>query len=49
MVFAEKYDDMAYVTINESNKCLSFVLYLKNEKPSENYADIEPVFKPKKR
>lgn len=47
--FLRKYDDMAYVTINESNKRLLSFLYLKIEKPSENYADIEPVFKPKKR
>lgn len=47
--FLRKYDDMAYVTINEDQKRLLSFLYLKVENAFENYTDIEPVFKPKKR
>lgn len=47
--FLKKSDDIAYVTINkENNKILSF-LYLKVEDETENYFDINPIFKPKKR
>lgn len=47
--FLKKYDDEAYITINSNNgKLLSF-LYLKVEDETENYADIAPVFSPKKR
>ena len=45
--FIKKSDDTAYVTIN-NGKILSF-LFLKVENPDENYLDIIPVFKPKKR
>lgn len=47
--YLKKYDDYAYVTTNKTNgKLLSF-LYLKIENENEIYADIEPIFKPKKR
>ena len=45
--FIKKSDETAYVTINKGN-ILSF-LYLKVENTDENYLDISPVFKPKKR
>lgn len=45
--FNRKADDVAYVTYMK-DRILSF-LYLKIEGPEENYADITPVFKPKKR
>ena len=45
--FIKKSDETAYVTINKGN-ILSF-LYLKIEDETENYSDISPVFKPKKR
>jgi predicted nucleic acid-binding protein len=45
--FNKKSDEIAYVTYNNSN-ILSF-LYLKVEGKEENYSDINPVFKPKKR
>lgn len=45
--FLRKSDETAYVTINKGN-ILSF-LYLKVENTDENYSDISPVFKPKKR
>lgn len=47
--FLRKYDETAYVTINESNKRLLSFLYLKVEDATENYSDITPIFKPKKR
>lgn len=45
--FRKKSDETAYVTINRGN-ILSF-LFLKVENIDENYSDINPVFKPKKR
>ncbi len=45
--FIKKSDDIAYVTINKGN-ILSF-LYLKVEDKSENYSDITPIMRPKKR
>lgn len=45
--FVKKSDDIAYVTINRGN-ILSF-LYLKVEEKGEDYSDIMPVFRPKKR
>ncbi|MDP4277880.1 MAG: hypothetical protein Q8914_09640 [Bacteroidota bacterium] len=47
--FIKKTDEVAYVTENKSNgKLLSF-LYLKVEGKDENYNDVMPHFKPKKR
>jgi predicted nucleic acid-binding protein len=47
--FLKKSDDIAYVTSNkENNKILSF-LYLKVEDETENYFDLNPIFRPKKR
>jgi hypothetical protein len=47
--FIKKTDEVAYVTENKSNgKLLSF-LYLKVEGKDENFNDILPQFKPKKR
>ena len=45
--FNRKSDEIAYVT-HKSNHILSF-LYVKVEDESENYADITPVFLPKRR
>lgn len=45
--FIKKSDETAYVTINRGN-ILSF-LFLKVENRDENYSDITPVFRPKKR
>jgi predicted nucleic acid-binding protein len=45
--FNKKSEEKAYVTYN-NDKLLSF-LYLKTEGTDENYFDIFPVFKPKKR
>lgn len=45
--FIKKSDETAYVTINKGN-ILSF-LFLKVENQDENYSDITPIFKPKKR
>ncbi len=45
--FLKKSDETAYVTINKE-KILSF-LFLKVENKDENYADVTPVFSPKKR
>jgi predicted nucleic acid-binding protein len=45
--FIKKSDETAYVTINRGH-ILSF-LFLKVENQDENYSDIIPVFKPKKR
>jgi predicted nucleic acid-binding protein len=45
--FLKKSDETAYVTINKGN-ILSF-LFLKAESREENYSDIIPVFKPKRR
>ena len=45
--FNRKSDEIAYVTYIKE-RILSF-LYVKIEGPEENYSDITPVFKPKKR
>lgn len=45
--FLKKSDEIAYVTINRGH-ILSF-LFLKVEEKGENYADITPIFLPKKR
>jgi predicted nucleic acid-binding protein len=46
--FLRKYDDLAYITINNKNgKLLSF-LYLKKEDENESYFDINPPLPPKK-
>ncbi len=45
--FNKKADEVAYVTYKD-NRILSF-LYLKAESEKENYSEIEPVFRPKKR
>jgi hypothetical protein len=45
--FNKKSDEIAYVTYAKDT-ILSF-LYLKIEGTEENYSDITPVFKPKKR
>ncbi len=45
--FNKKADDTAYVCHEGQN--LTAFLYLKTEGPDENYADIEPRFKPKRR
>ncbi len=45
--YNKKSEETAYVTLNKGN-VLSF-LYLKVEDENENYTDITPVFKPKKR
>ena len=45
--FNKKANEVAYVTHNKG-KLLSF-LYVKVEEKAENYSDILPVFKPKKR
>lgn len=46
--FMSKCDEEVYVCRNDTNNVLGF-LYLKTEGASENYADIEPPFVPKKR
>ncbi len=46
--FIKKSDEEAYVCRNENMDIIGF-LYLKTENESENYADITPVFSPKKR
>ena len=45
--FNKKAEEMAYITYNKG-RILSF-LYLKTENTEENYADINPIFIPKKR
>lgn len=45
--FNKKADEVAYVTHNRG-RILSF-LYVKEEGPAENYSDISPAFKPKRR
>lgn len=47
--FLRKYDEEAYITVNSHNGRLLSFLYLKVEDEQENYADISPVFQPKKR
>lgn len=46
--FAKKCDEEAYICRSDSGKILGF-LYLKTEGPSESYADISPIFIPKRR
>lgn len=46
--FSGKCDEEAYVCRADRNKILGF-LYLKTEDETENYADISPVFQPKRR
>lgn len=46
--FMGKCDEEAYVCRNENSNVLGF-LYLKTEGTNENYADIVPIFSPKKR
>ena len=46
--FAKKCDEMAYICRSDAGKILGF-LYLKTEEFTENYADIEPPFSPKRR
>jgi predicted nucleic acid-binding protein len=47
--FLRKSDETAYVTLNKENGLTLSFLYLKIENHDENYHDISPVFKPKKR
>lgn len=47
--FLKKTDDFAYVTTNKNNGLILSFLYLKVEDKTENYTDIIPAFKPKKR
>ncbi len=46
--FERKSNEEAYVCRTNSNDILGF-LYIKTEFENENYSDIEPAFKPKKR
>lgn len=46
--FARKCDEMAYICRSDAGRILGF-LYLKTEDTTENYADIEPPFSPKRR
>ena len=46
--FAKKCDELAYICHSDAGKILGF-LYLKTEEVTENYADIEPPFSPKRR
>lgn len=45
--FNRKADEISYVCYSNSN--LSAFLYIKTEDKNENYSDIDPIFKPKKR
>ncbi|MBK7764445.1 MAG: hypothetical protein IPI46_14080 [Bacteroidetes bacterium] len=45
--FNKKADEISYICY--SNNMLSAFLYIKTEDEKENYSDIEPAFKPKKR
>lgn len=47
--FIKKFDEEAYITINSNNGLILSFLYLKVEDKDENYADVLPVFSPKKR
>ncbi|MBN8853987.1 MAG: hypothetical protein BGO55_06330 [Sphingobacteriales bacterium 50-39] len=47
--FLRKADETAYVTLNRENGLILSFLYLKIEDKDENYHDISPVFRPKKR
>lgn len=46
--FAGKCDEEAYICNSDTGNILGF-LYLKTEGPGENYSDILPAFKPKRR
>lgn len=46
--FMRKCDEEAYVCRSDTNDVMGF-LYLKTEGADENYTDIEPPFRPKKR
>lgn len=46
--FMGKCDEEAYICKSDSGNIMGF-LYLKTENSNENYADIQPVFVPKKR
>lgn len=46
--FNQKANEEAYICYSDKNELLAF-LYLKIEKPSENYSDITPTFLPKTR
>jgi len=46
--FAGKCDEEAYICRNDKSEILGF-LYLKTEDETENYADITPVFRSKRR
>jgi predicted nucleic acid-binding protein len=45
--FNKKADEISYICYSNNN--LSAFLYIKPEDENENYSDIEPIFKPKKR
>ncbi len=45
--FNKKADEISYICY--SNNALSAFLYIKTEDETENYSDIDPIFKPKKR
>lgn len=47
--FVKKSDDVAYLTINKDNNLILSFLYLKVELEDENYSDVTPIFKAKKR
>ena len=47
--FTRKFDEEAYITINSNNGLLLSFLFLKVEGKDEIYADINPIFSPKKR
>lgn len=46
--FNKKADEIAYICKAEDDRLLAF-LYVKQEQPNENYSDIEPRFRPKRR
>lgn len=45
--FNKKADEISYICYSNNN--LSAFLYIKIEDENENYSDLEPIFKPKKR
>ena len=45
--FNKKADEISYICYSNNN--LSAFLYVKPEDENENYSDLEPIFKPKKR
>lgn len=47
--FLRKTDEYAYVTTNKENGLILSFLYLKVERDTESYFDIDPPFKPKNR